>query len=56
VLYCDEQKVTDAGQFHEWVSHARPGSPMRLVVMRDERVLAPIEVKVGEVGAPPSGA
>jgi serine protease Do len=56
VLYCDDQKVTDAGQFHERVSRARPGSPMRLVVMRQDRVLAPIEVKVGEVGVPPSGA
>lgn len=52
VLYCDERKVAEAGQLHEWISRARPGSSMRLVVMRQERVLEPIEVKVGEVRAP----
>lgn len=52
VLYCNDHKLSDAGDLHARITRGTPGSSMRLTILRDGRVLEPIEVTLGELKVP----
>jgi S1-C subfamily serine protease len=55
VLRVDGQRVVDAGELHERITHGRPGTKLALTVLRGRQVIDPIEVALRELGGPPPG-
>lgn len=48
VLWFGDQKVTGSADLYDRITRTAPGTPVRLVLLRNDRVLEPIEVVLGD--------